>query len=705
MLPFLLAVLLWLALAGALATATSRIKDWFVMTDELLYERLAISIDRLGTPFPHVHDVAVSNINQLYPLLLAIVFRHGVVAHGFHQAHVLNAFVMTSVAIPSYLLAATVTRRRVLSLVVAAASATVVWLTLGSFLLTEVVAYPVFVWAILAMHRCLARPSAGGDVLAVAGICLAVLARTQFYLLAAVLPVAIFAQAAVERRVAASLRAHRTLVALYALGLLAALVLVASGHNLLGTYASTTSGNPFPADMLRAVPAHLAVVGLATGLLPLLIGGAWLASNLRRSEDEERFAFAWLGTLTVLALAIEVGSFDLRFGGGAVRDRYLFYIAPLLFVALAAALSASRPPRWSLGAPLAIVVVGFWEAPWSTFEKLNADSPAAVLNDWLRDNLHGLTGARWFLTLAAVVVVLLYVEATLLAGAQRVLIACSALLVLALPAETAYGFKRLFAVDGTSGLPITLDQSNVFDWIDRTVGPDRKTVMVPYPVLVGDYSANLGYWWDLEFWNRSVTQEAWRRDQFSGSPPGSFPKLEIRFDPATGRANIDPDALAVQALEETRFHIAGQSISSQRDAVLVQPDRPWRADWISEGLYNDGWTRPGQTARIRIFALPHQATTATRYVSLYLAAPQGIRDRLVTIKSSRVTWHVRVGQDVIKQEVWACVPPTGYEELRLTVHDVSPIPGDLSNLDTFGEPRDGGILVHQVAVYGETPNC
>ena len=48
MLPFLLAVLLWLGLATALAVATSRVADWFVMTDELLYERLALSIDRLG---------------------------------------------------------------------------------------------------------------------------------------------------------------------------------------------------------------------------------------------------------------------------------------------------------------------------------------------------------------------------------------------------------------------------------------------------------------------------------------------------------------------------------------------------------------------------------------------------------------------------------------------------------------------------------
>jgi hypothetical protein len=35
-------------------------------------------------------------------------------------------------------------------------------------------------------------------------------------------------------------------------------------------------------------------------------------------------------------LAVEVTSFDLRFGGGVVRDRYLFYVVPVVLVALAA---------------------------------------------------------------------------------------------------------------------------------------------------------------------------------------------------------------------------------------------------------------------------------------------------------------------------------------------------------------------------------
>ena len=68
------AVLLWLALGSVLAVFTSKVANWFVMTDELLYERLAISIANTHSPLPHVHGEAVSNINQLYPLLIAPAF-------------------------------------------------------------------------------------------------------------------------------------------------------------------------------------------------------------------------------------------------------------------------------------------------------------------------------------------------------------------------------------------------------------------------------------------------------------------------------------------------------------------------------------------------------------------------------------------------------------------------------------------------------
>jgi hypothetical protein len=79
-------IVLWEMFGAALAWITSHVADWFVMTDELLYERLASSVDRLHSPIPHVHGVVVANLNQLYPLMLAPVFATGAVADGLHRA-------------------------------------------------------------------------------------------------------------------------------------------------------------------------------------------------------------------------------------------------------------------------------------------------------------------------------------------------------------------------------------------------------------------------------------------------------------------------------------------------------------------------------------------------------------------------------------------------------------------------------------------
>jgi hypothetical protein len=60
---------------------TGRVRDWFDMTDELRYERLAISIARTHSLVPRIHGLDVQSFSQLYPLLIAPIFAHGYVPH------------------------------------------------------------------------------------------------------------------------------------------------------------------------------------------------------------------------------------------------------------------------------------------------------------------------------------------------------------------------------------------------------------------------------------------------------------------------------------------------------------------------------------------------------------------------------------------------------------------------------------------------
>ena len=161
---------LWLAFALSLSQVTGAVKDWFVMTDELVYERLAISIAKTGSPLPHIHDQFVRSLDQLYPLLIAPFFRHGLVSHDIHEAHLLNAWVMTSACIPAFLLARRVTGRRSVAYLLAILSVTIPWFIYAPFLLTEVVAYPAVLWALLAFQSAIASPSDRNDLFALLGI-------------------------------------------------------------------------------------------------------------------------------------------------------------------------------------------------------------------------------------------------------------------------------------------------------------------------------------------------------------------------------------------------------------------------------------------------------------------------------------------------------------------------------------------------------
>ena len=78
--------------------------------------------------------------------------------------------------------------------------------------------------------------------------------------------------------------------------------------------------------------------------------------------------------------------FDLRFGAGSVRDRYLFYVAPLVLLGFLCALVDARWPRWSLLVPdRARRRSASRSRSCPRYGFFHVDSPVAVLHDWLRE--------------------------------------------------------------------------------------------------------------------------------------------------------------------------------------------------------------------------------------------------------------------------------------------------------------------------------
>jgi hypothetical protein len=328
-----------------------------------------------------------------------------------------------------------------------------------------------------------------------------------------------------------------------------------------------------------------------------------------------------------------------------------------------------------------------------------------VLFDWLLSTMHGVGGTRVAMILALVVVTLLVLEADAFVPRTALAVGLSSLLLVALVAETGYAFKRLFAVNGTSGLPLTLDQSPVFGWIDNQINGDSVASIVPYPILPSDYWANVGFWWDLEFWNRSVQHEIGRPDEFSGTSNGTFPKSFIRFDRRTGAANVSFPGFAAQSVSESRFRLAGETLATLRNYDLIRTAEPWRAAWITSGLYDDGWTRPGRSGSLRIFAAPVQRRSLRRSVTFALGAPAGVTPRPITFRSNLGTWRTRVLDSSVSQVVTVCVPPAGFGDITFRATGTSPIPSDPKNIDAFQQPRAGGVLLEQIALADEVSDC
>jgi hypothetical protein len=709
LLDLLAVVLVWLGLGYGLSRITGRVVDWFVMTDELLYERLAISIAETGSPLPRIHGELIASLNQLYPLIIAPVYRNGLVPESLHDAHVLNAFVMTSASVPAFLLARSVVDRRWAAYAVAVLSVCVPWMTLSSFLLTEVVAYPAFLWAVLAIHRAAASPGAGRDALALLALVLAALARVQFLVLVFVLPLAVvihelgFAEGSRRTRLRNAARnavaSHRVLAAVYALLALVAVGLAAarSLSRVLGTYAVTTEG-VFIEGLEQSFAEHLAAIALSLAILPFVVAAGWMVATLVRPDDRGRHAFASVATVTIVLITLQVSSYNLRFGaGGIVRERYLFYVVPLILVALACALVAPRWPRWSLLVPAGIVAAGFATNDLPRFQKLNVDTPIAVLHDRIVELGESTRGAQWGLVLATLVLILLFVQAARFLQRPVLAALLVAMVAFALPAGTAYAFSRLFAVDGTAARPLTVDQGGVFNWIDRRLGPDAEVTMLPFPTIPGDYFAGVAFWWDLEFWNKSVVRAAHRNHEFEETPP-TFAKHQVRVDPETGRVNISPTRHVAQFVNDARFRISGQVVFLDRDTFLIEAGDVWKVDWISTGLYSDGWTRPGQTATIRVFARGG-GVPITRSLSFSLRGPPyaGAEPRRVRVVSDLSDVETVVAEPV-GVSVLVCVPPQGYTEVRLNVDGHSQFLGDPTTVESFGRPRQVGVLVGNVVL-------
>ena len=690
---------LWLLAGTLLATLfAGRIRDWSVMTDELLYAKLAISIADTFSPLPSVHGTAIGVYNQLYPLLLAPLYGTLSPPDAFRAAHVLNAFLMTSAAFPAYLLARQVVGRA-WSMAVACLSILVPWMVLTGFVMTESAAYPAFLWAVLGLQLAIAEPSPRRDLLAAGSVALAGLARTQFLALVLVLPLAILVHEMVQARsvrrgARVAFEAHRPLAALYALGALvtAFVAVVDSAGGVLGVYAVTVEeGSLLPTGVWSVAARHLDAVALGSGLVPLLLGGGWVLATVVRPRSRREHALATLTLVTSVVLTFEVASFGVRFGADVVRDRYLFYLVPLLLVGTAAALSgASRARDVAVGAS---VVTAFFAAtaaglPFTTYPGVWIDSPASVLNDLLIEQ-SGDLGTGTFVALLGLFVGLVLVLGLLLAPravfAPVVVGSLAVFSVLTLQSE----MDRILESTGLSGRPLAEPPGVVLDWVDTLVPAGEEAALVAFPVSTA-WDTTAIRWWDAEFWNRRVARAYVAHDGNFTYTPFPFEELEVDWETGQVPGTEDAPGYVLGAPGDSRLRLAGSPVGGNVGLVVRAVDRPYRALWATRGLETDGWTRPGRAASIRIYG------PGSTQVSITLRAPD-TAPAGYALEGAGIRRENRLPAGGGHTEVFrTCVPASGFVELRLRGTSTARIaPAQLSP-DAVGT-RAVGVLVGPIA--------
>jgi hypothetical protein len=174
-------------------------------------------------------------------------------------------------------------------------------------------------------------------------------------------------------------------------------------------------------------------------------------------------------------------------------------------------------------------------------------------------------------------------------------------------------------------------------------------------------------WWDVAFWNKSVDR-IYTYGSFNIAPLviGPVGQLTLDFDSgnisATGPS---PPQQLLLATDSTGFVPEHRGPAVQKgDLTLYRTPPPYRAQWATQWVDEDGWTLAGHTIRLRVYGgrgLP--AGAAQVGIALRAAADGPHR---YTLTYDGVT-KKRVVRDRRLERLEICTPSSGHTDVQLRV--------------------------------------
>ncbi len=614
----------------------------FIFTDELTYSELAKSFGASGRFL--VRGVPTHGYGVVYPVLISPAYS---LFHDVPQAYAavkaINSVVMSLAALPAYLLARRMLSQR-LSLFAAVLSVAIPSLAYTGTVMTENVFYPLFLVVVLVLVIVLERPTVGLQLLLLILVAVAFATRAQAVAIVPALLAAPPLLAFFERKpVGAALRPFVPLYGVVLGGGVAILgVEIGRGHSirdLLGAYSVVGSRH----YSVRAI-ADFALWGAADldlylGVIPLVV--AILLVARVRGESRPVQAFVAAGIPLALSFAVVVAAFNTQFADNRIEERNLFYLAPLLLIALlvwADRLDGGLPRRLPLMAGAAALAALLpLTIPFGRFvgDPVRSDSSALVLV-WSAYG-HLLAGSV-YLTVGLVCAGLALLVFVVPRGAGQAL----PLFVLAWFAVTfvpifhgPHGFERSSVGAVFQGIR-GVDR----DWIDKAV-PSQAKVTVVWSGLNDRFTVNQN-----EFFNRSVGRVYYVRTP----TPGGLAETRLRFG-RDGFARVAGGRLVRPRYVLTDGSIQPDGVRMARDPALDLTVWRLRGPLFQTttvtGLYpGDTWSGPraiwtrrrcgGGTLVVTLSSDPHlfrhaNAVTATTWFGSDSGSIAGSRAETVSV--------------------------------------------------------------------------
>jgi len=559
---------------------------------------------------------------RLYSALMSPFWGTLSTSTAYTAMHVVNVALLVSAIAPAALLARRVLDSPLLRLLAVALAIAAPWLMIGSHLLTENLAFPLYMWSVYAIVACAETPSPLRQIGALVAIGALGLCRLNLVFMVAVLFVAVIVAEALRRRDERDVprgewwrglvRREAVMIAAAVLAVVVGAALaIKGGGGVSGRYSNVDFSGSLERlfgagarDTWRTVLTYFRGIVVGGFVFPFAIGAgvafAGIAGRLGR-----RFVIPSLvAALGAFVVVVVVSTSTV---GGSIEERYVMYVYPPVAILAVAGLPVIERVRFWLipGALLAVYALAegiappffnagnFFAAPGGAFWGRVVQHRLASVEDDLLSWLVQPKG--WLLVALALAVMCAFV---ILAGrfgrASLVVPVVAGGLALCLVAQVLvlnYDFKRELygTTEGPGGIALSPGRDgDRHTWLDDRGSPDSGVAIVPG--VIGDGGA----WGGTEveqFWNKSIDSTvslAWDGTVLPVPAGGSVIETRVGAD---GLAEwLTRPAWLAAHRDDPRMQFAGTLVARSPTSryALYRPGRSPRALWTSTGLQPDG---------------------------------------------------------------------------------------------------------------------